>query len=104
MRHTPGPWTAYSYAINTKLITVCDAEGHVVCNVVDGHRGNAAVLAAAPLLLEACGALIENLTFAAAGSTCLCSEIVEPCWSCRAHDAIVKGYAAIAAAKPEEVT
>ena len=53
MAHTPGPWTAYSYAINTKLITICGAEGHVVCNVVDGHRGNAAVLAAAPLLLAA---------------------------------------------------
>ena len=54
MTYTPGPWQAFSYAINKNLITIC-AGGSVICNVVDGHSGNARLIAAAPDLLAACG-------------------------------------------------
>jgi len=57
MSYTPGPWMAYTYAINRNLATVCDDDNHVICNVVDGHLANARLIAAAPELLEACEAM-----------------------------------------------
>lgn len=57
MTHIPGPWVAYTYAINKNLCTVC-ADDQVICNVVDGNLANAILIAAAPALLEACKAIV----------------------------------------------
>ena len=75
MTYTPGPWQAFSYAINKNLITIC-AGGSVICNVVDGHSGNARLIAAAPDLLEACTQAIALLT--PPGCTCGAHETIIP--------------------------
>lgn len=67
--HTPGPWRVE--ALNRDTLTIRSRDGAVVANTPAHSPANAALIAAAPDLLEALKALIPfmNMAFAAEGDT-----------------------------------
>jgi hypothetical protein len=58
-KHTPGPWTQQPYS--DRMVEVFAANGTHIANVMgDNHDSNAALIAAAPDLLEALEWISEN--------------------------------------------
>lgn len=65
-QHTPGPWMAYAETVKIDRKPVCnriavfamDEDGPV--GHIEFSEGNALVIAAAPDLLEACKAMLEE--------------------------------------------
>ena len=58
MAHTPGPWTAYTYAIGWDRDICVDSAGHGIIADVGGgdlatRLANASLIAAAPSMLDA---------------------------------------------------
>lgn len=60
MKHTPGPWK-----LGPRGITITDKEGFVLCNltIFNQQEANARLIVAAPDLLEALVALVEQVAF-----------------------------------------
>lgn len=87
MRHTPGPWKVLPCPVNAgrhplhdqRWVATADAvvefghdprswgleSGSLICEMRDGHLGNAPLIAAAPELLEACIHALAKLECAA---------------------------------------
>jgi len=103
MKHTPGPWKVAEHYGAFRVIT---ASRPVALVLYDGGSEdrevmpNARLIAAAPELLAACKALVDNLIWASGSSDFAPDGIAREGWL-KVEPSISQGMAAIAKAEGE---